>query len=203
MFVVGLTGGIGSGKTAVSDRFATLGITVVDADVVSREVVEPGTEALQQIQSHFGDSVLLADGHLDRAQLRSLIFSQPEQKAWLESLLHPLIGTEVHRQLEAAQSPYVIFVSPLLVESGQRAICNRLIVVDVPEAVQLARTVERDGNSEEQVQSIISSQASRQQRLEAATDVLENSGSLEQLYAAVDALHQVFLQNAGGEHDQA
>lgn len=196
MFVVGLTGGIGSGKTAVSDRFAQQGIEVVDADVVAREVVEPGTQALQQIQRHFGDTILQADGQLDRATLRSLVFSNPDEKSWLEKLLHPLIGAEVFRQLEAAQSRYVLFVSPLLVEAGQTAICDRVVVVDVPEAVQVQRTVARDGNSEEQVRSIMANQSERQRRLDAATDVIENTGTLEQLEESVLKLHRRFLQLA-------
>ncbi len=200
MFVVGLTGGIGSGKTAVSDRFAAQGIEIVDADLASRVVVEPGTQALRQIQRHFGDSVLLEDGQLDRAGLRSLVFSDPEQKAWLEKLLHPLIGAEIYRQLEAARSPYVMFVSPLLIEAGQAAICDRIVVVDVPEAVQLERTMQRDQNSEEQVRNIISSQADRRQRLDAATDVIENTGSLQDLDRHVAELHQRFVQLAR-EHD--
>lgn len=196
MFVVGLTGGIGSGKTAVSDRFAQQGIEVVDADVVAREVVEPGTQALQQIQRHFGDTILQADGQLDRATLRSLVFSNPDEKSWLEKLLHPLIGAEVFRQLEAAQSRYVLFVSPLLVEAGQTAICDRVVVVDVPEAVQVQRTVARDGNSEEQVRSIMANQSERQRRLDAATDVIENTGTLVQLEESVLKLHRRFLQLA-------
>ena len=193
MFVVGLTGGIGSGKTAVSDRFAAQGIDVVDADVVSRQVVEPGTQALRQIQRHFGDDILQADGRLDRASLRTLVFSNAEEKAWLEKLLHPLIGVEIFRQLEAARSPYVLFVSPLLVEAGQISLCDRVIVVDAPEAVRLDRTTQRDNNTVAQVKNIMTTQLSRQQRLESATDVIDNSGSLEQLDQRVDELHRAFL----------
>ena len=193
MFVVGLTGGIGSGKTAVSDRFAAQGIDVVDADVVSRQVVEPGTQALRQIQRHFGDDILQADGRLDRASLRTLVFSNAEEKAWLEKLLHPLIGVEIFRQLEAARSPYVLFVSPLLVEAGQISLCDRVIVVDAPEAVRLDRTTQRDNNTVAQVKNIMTTQLSRQQRLESATDVIDNSGSLEQLDHRVDELHRALL----------
>lgn len=196
MFVVGLTGGIGSGKTAVSDRFAARGIDVVDADVVSRQVVEPGTQALQQIQRHFGDDILQADGQLDRARLRQLVFSNSDEKTWLEKLLHPLMGVELFRQLETAASPYVLFVSPLLVEAGQIALCDRVIVVDAPESVQLDRTTQRDNNTPEQVKNIMTAQLSRQQRLKSATDVIDNSGSLEQLDLRVAELHQDFLQLA-------
>lgn len=197
MYVVGLTGGIGSGKTAVSDQLASKGIVVVDADMVSRQVVEPGTQSLQQIRRRFGDDILQDDGTLDRAKLRSVIFADAEAKSWLEKLLHPQIGTEVYRQLEAARSPYVLFVSPLLIEAGQNAICDRIVVVDVPETIQLERTIDRDNNSEEQVRAIMASQSSRQHRLDAATDVIENSGSLQELERKVDALHKQLLQVAG------
>ena len=193
MFVVGLSGGIGSGKTAVSDRLKALGIDIVDADVVARQVVEPQTQALLQIQRHFGDDILQPDGQLDRAKLRALIFSHPEEKAWLEKLLHPLIGAEVFRQLENAHSPYALFVSPLLIEAGQTAFCDRVLIVDAPEASQLDRTTVRDNNSVEQIKNIMNTQLSRQQRLEYATDVIDNSGSLQQLDQAVTALHHKFL----------
>lgn len=196
MFVVGVTGGIGSGKTAVTNAFAALGITIVDADLASRIVVEPGTEALAQIGRHFGADILQADDTLNRARLRTVIFSDPEQKRWLEQLLHPLIGAEIRRQLDTAASPYVIFVSPLLIEAGQRRFCDRILVVDVPEELQLQRTITRDNNDAEQVKRIIASQASRAQRLEQADDVIENSGSLEQLEIGVARLHRQYLQMA-------
>lgn len=196
MFVVGVTGGIGSGKTAVTDAFAEYGIDVIDADVASRIVVEPGTEALARIAEHFGPAILQSDGSLDRAALRRVIFADPAAKRWLEQLLHPLIGAEIRRQLEAARSPYTIFVSPLLVESGQRQLCDRLLVVDVPESVQLERTMARDSNDAEQVRRIIASQADRQQRLAAADDVIENTGTLDELRARVAELHHVYLELA-------
>jgi len=196
MFVVGLTGGIGSGKTAVSDRFAALGIDVVDADLVSRQVVEPGTQALQQIQRHFGDDILQANGELDRARLRQRVFSNSEEKTWLEKLLHPLMGVRIFQQLESAASAYALFVSPLLVEAGQIALCDRVIVVDAPESAQLDRTTQRDNNTAEQIKNIMTAQLSRQQRLKSATDVIDNSGSLEQLDIRVAELHQCFLQLA-------
>ncbi|HEY9034982.1 MAG TPA: dephospho-CoA kinase, partial [Pseudomonadales bacterium] len=159
MYIVGLTGGIGSGKTAVSDRFQQKGITIVDADLCSRVVVEKGRPALDAIRQHFGDSILTASGELDRAALRQRIFADPDEKAWLEQLLHPLIAEETFRQLESAQSPYVMLVSPLLIESGQDALCDRVLVVDVPESVQLSRTMQRDDNDEQQVRRIMQSQA--------------------------------------------
>jgi dephospho-CoA kinase len=193
MFVVGLTGGIGSGKTAVSNRFAALGIDIVDADVVAREVVEPGTSALAQIREHFGADILQADGQLDRAKLRSVVFADAQAKRWLEQLLHPLIAAEVSRQLQAAASPYALFVSPLLIEAGQIDFCDRVVVVDAPEVAQLSRTTARDNNTEAQVKSIMGAQLSRNERLASASDVIDNSGSLEQLDQAVDALHHTFL----------
>jgi dephospho-CoA kinase len=196
MFVVGVTGGIGSGKTAVTNGFQALGIEIVDADVASRVVVEPGTDALQRIAEHFGADILQADGTLDRAALRKIIFQDPAAKRWLEQLLHPLIRSEIQRQLRDATSPYVILVSPLLVEAEQHLFCDRILVVDVPEEIQLQRTVVRDNNDPDQVRRIIASQASRAQRLEHADDVIENDGSLEQLRAKVERLHERYLQLA-------
>jgi dephospho-CoA kinase len=196
MFVVGVTGGIGSGKTAATNCFQALGIDIVDADLASRVVVEPGTDALQQIAEHFGPQILQPDGTLDRAALRRIVFQEPAAKQWLERLLHPLIGREIQRQLQAAASPYVILVSPLLVEAHQNLFCNRILVVDVPEDTQLQRTVIRDNNDPEQVRRIIASQASRAQRLQQADDILENNGSLEQLHTQVEDLHQRYLKLA-------
>ena len=199
MFVVGLTGGIGSGKTAASDRFASHGITVVDGDVVARQVVEPGTEALRKIIAKFGPGILQANGELDRASLREWVFSQPDDRLWLEALLHPLIGQEVIAQLNAASSPYAVLVSPLLVDAGQTALCDRVLVVDVPEQVQIERTCRRDDNSEELVKQIIATQTSRERRLAAATEVLDNTGTLEDLQRRVDELHERYLQLASAK----
>ncbi|WP_373097565.1 dephospho-CoA kinase [Zhongshania sp.] len=198
-FIVGLTGGIGSGKTAASDRFANLGIGIVDADVISREVVELGSPALQKIAAHFGDSHLLGDGQLNRAALRQTIFADPAAKQWLESLLHPLIASETLRQLQSIESAYALFVSPLLVESQQKAMCDRLIVVDVPESLQLSRTMARDYNEQAQVERIIASQATRQTRLDAASDVIDNTLGLPQLDLRVSELHQQFLKLAAAK----
>lgn len=196
MFIVGLTGGIGSGKTAVSDRFSAKGITIVDADLCSRVVVEPGKPALKAIIEHFGEEIATSEGTLDRAALRQRVFSNPEEKKWLESLLHPLIAEQVWRELEAAKTPYVMLVSPLLVESRQNLICDRVLVVDVPEETQIARTTVRDNNSAEQVGNIIKTQASRTQRLQLATDVIENIHGLDYLDQQVELLHQQFLELA-------
>lgn len=193
-FVVGVTGGIGSGKTAVSDRFAELGIVVVDADVASRVIVEPGRPALAKIAEHFSSDILQTDGTLDRAKLRTAVFKDPAERKWLEALTHPLIREEILSGLRNATSPYALLVSPLLVESGQNQLTHRVLVVDVPEELQLQRTVNRDNNSPDQVKAIMAAQASRQQRLDSADDVIVNDGSLEQLHQQVDTLHQKYLE---------
>lgn len=195
--IIGITGGIGSGKTAVTDRFARQGITVVDADLAARIVVEPGTPALAAIARRFGSEVLQGDGSLDRATLRRIVFADPAQRKWLEQLTHPLIGEEIQRQLAASRSPYTLLSSPLLLESAtQRDLATLVVVVDVPEAMQLARTVQRDNNDEDQVKRIMAAQLPRQQRLAGADIVIDNSGSLEALDAVVAELHKEFLQRA-------
>lgn len=196
MFVVGVTGGIGSGKTAATDAFSTLGIVIVDADIASRKVVEPGSDALRKIAEHFGAQILRNDGSLDRAALRHIIFANTAEKTWLEQLLHPLIATEVQHQLQAATSPYVVFVSPLLIESRQSDFCDRVLVIDAPEEVQLQRTMQRDNNNAEQVQRIIASQATRAYRLQHADDVIANTGSFEHLTQQVAQLHARYSQLA-------
>jgi len=196
MFVVGVTGGIGSGKTAATDAFAALGIAIVDADIASRKVVEPGSAALRQIAAHFGAQILRSDGALNRAALRHIIFANTAEKNWLEQLLHPLIATEIQHQLQTATSPYVVFVSPLLTESNQHELCDRILVIDAPEELQLQRTMQRDNNDAAQVQRIIASQASREFRLQHADDVIANTGSLEYLTQQVAALHARYLQLA-------
>ncbi|TNF32701.1 MAG: dephospho-CoA kinase [Gammaproteobacteria bacterium] len=196
-FIVGLTGGIGSGKTAASDHFATLGIDVVDADIIARQVVEPGTEALSRIVEHFGKDILQADGTLDRAALRQRVFSQPDEKRWLEQLLHPLIGDATLHALAATKSPYALFVSPLLFESGMQAICNRTLLIDAPEQAQLERTMVRDNNPAGQVKAIMASQTSRETRQAKADDVICNDGSLQDLHHKVEAMHARYLTLAG------
>lgn len=196
MLVIGLTGGIGSGKTAVSDRFAARGITVVDADLASRVVVEPGRPALDAIREHFGDAVIADDGTLDRAALRQRVFADAGERRWLEALLHPLIGDEIRAGLQAARSPYAILVSPLLLEAGQVELVDRVLVVDVPEALQVRRTAERDGNSEDQVRAIMAAQTDREARLARADDVIVNDGTLDELDASVEVLHQQYLTMA-------
>lgn len=201
--VVGLTGGIGSGKSAVSAMFEELGITVVDADVAARTVVEPGTPALASIAEHFGPAVIAADGTLDRAALRRIVFADPEQRRWLESVTHPAIGAEIRRGLEQATSPYAILVSPLLLEAKQHLLANRVLVVDVSEETQLARTMQRDANTEAQVKAIIATQIDRASRLARADDVISNEGAPEALREQVLALHARYLELAATMAAQA
>lgn len=195
--IIGITGGIGSGKSAVTDRFTQLGMTVVDADLAARVVVEPGRPALLAIAEHFGADILQADGSLDRTALRRIVFADPAQRQWLEQLTHPLIGEEIHAQLAASRSPYTILSSPLLLESSsQRELAELVVVVDVPEETQLARTIDRDANDEAQVRRIMAAQLPRAERLALADIVVDNSGSLEALNDIVGELHKEFLQRA-------
>ncbi len=196
MLVIGVTGGIGSGKTAATDRFQTLGIKVVDADLASRVVVEPGRPALKAIEEHFGSGVIAADGTLDRRALREIVFANPDERKWLERLTHPLIAQEIVQQIQSSTSPYTILASPLLLESGQSRMAQRVLVIDVPEAVQIARTANRDNTTEAGVKAIIAAQMKREDRLTKADDVIVNDQSLEALHAAVDKLHQHYLELA-------
>lgn len=191
--VVGVTGGIGSGKTAATDHFQRLGITVVDADLAARVIMEPGRPALAAVAARFGESILLPDGNLDRAALRALVFADPQQRSWLEQLTHPLIGEEIVAQLQAASSAYVILASPLLLETTQQDLCDCIVLIDVPPSVQVARTMARDNNDEEQVRRIMAAQMSRQQRRDQADEILDNSGSPAELQRRVEALHRELL----------
>lgn len=195
-FVVGITGGIGSGKSAVTDYLETKGITVVDADKVARVVVEPGTSGLAAIAEHFGSDILLPDGGLDRAALRKVVFDNPDERKALEGITHPRIREEIARQLSEASSPYVVLASPLLLESGQNSFANYVVVVDVPESVQLSRTMARDDNSEQLVKSIMAAQLDRKTRLSRADTSISNNSSLDELYARVDELHKDLLARA-------
>ena len=195
-FTVGITGGIGSGKSAVTERFERLGITVVDADLAARVIVEPGREALQQIAEHFGQEVIREDGTLDRAALRQRVFSRESERQWLEQLTHPLIGREIVDQLAAANSPYTILSSPLLLETSQRDLADCVVVVDVPEELQLQRTMQRDDNDAAQVKRIMAAQLQREERLQGADIVIDNSRSLEELDGVVQELHKEFLLRA-------
>jgi len=198
-WILGLTGGIGSGKSAVAQCFIELGIHVADADQAARWVVEPGQPALTQIAAHFGPELLQADGQLDRATLRQRIFQDPAERQWLEALLHPLINQALVRDLAGAQSPYAILVSPLLIEAGQYRLTQRLLVVDAPEQLQLQRALLRDQVSEQQIRAILKIQASRQERLRHADDVLTNDRDLHWLRAEVQRLHLFYLTLRGGQ----
>jgi dephospho-CoA kinase len=193
MYIIGLTGGIGSGKSAVAEGFRRLGIKVVDADIAARKVVEKGTPALAEIADHFGMQIVLADGSLDRAALRRVVFGNDSERVWLEKLLHPRIGEWLAAELAAATSPYAILESPLLLESTQHRMVRRTLVVDVPEEVQVERAAARDGNTAEQIRAIIARQMSREQRCARADDVIDNAGTLDGLVAPVAALHRRYL----------
>jgi dephospho-CoA kinase len=198
-WILGLTGGIGSGKSAVAQCFIDQGVHLVDADQAARWVVEPGRPALSKIVEHFGSDILQADGQLDRSALRTRIFASPDDRRWLETLLHPLIGQEIMQYLARAESPYAILVSPLLIESGQHKLTQRVLVVDAPEQLQIQRTIARDHSSEEQVQAILQAQASRTERLKHAHDVLLNDRDLPWLQAEVERLHNFYLTLRGGQ----
>lgn len=193
-YVVGIAGGIGSGKTAVSDRFRALGIIIADCDVAARRVVEPGAPALLAIVTRYGPGILQGDGTLNRAKLRERIFADAKERHWLNRLTHPRINRLVAEELATAASPYVVLVNPLMRDRDPRA--HRILVVDVPEAVQIARTVARDGVSLRQARATLASQTDRTTRLAFADDVIVNDGSLANLDAAVERLHARYLQLA-------
>jgi dephospho-CoA kinase len=194
---IGLTGGIASGKSTVTQRFGELGVPVIDADVASRTVVEPGKPGLAQVVARFGTGVLDADGQLDRSALRKLIFKDSSLRQALDAILHPLIRVEMERDAAQSEGPYVVMAIPLLVEggsAGKRA--DRVLVVDADETLQIQRLQARDGSSVEQARAILASQASRAARLAAADDVLLNTGTVAELRQAVDRLHEQYLQLA-------
>jgi len=200
---IGLTGGIASGKSTVAQRFAELGIAVIDADEAARAVVEPGTPGLSEVLKRFGSGVVAENGELDRRALRNLIFSDPGARRDLEAILHPLIRAHMDRSAQMAGGPYVVMVIPLLVESGSSGRVDRILAVDVDEAVQLQRVMERDGCSLEQARAILASQASRSARLAAANDVLLNTGTVTDLRQAVDHLHERYLRLAEAQRPGA
>ncbi|MBE0486650.1 dephospho-CoA kinase, partial [Marinobacter sp.] len=193
------TGGIGSGKSTVVRIFGDLGVHWVDADDVAREVVEPGTSALAAIAAHFGDDILLPDGGLDRAALRQRVFEDPAERTWLEGLLHPVIRQELIRQLSAEQAgsdyalPYVLLVSPLLLETDQKALVERVVVVDVPEEIQVERTMARDDNTRAQVERIMAAQMAREERRSRADACIDNNRPLANVERQVCELHNRFL----------
>lgn len=200
-YTIALTGGIGSGKSSIARQFAALGVDIIDADLIAREVVEPGTPALQAIEARYGAAILTEQGTLDRARLREIIFQTPEEKSWLNALLHPLINARTQQLIAAASSPYVLWVVPLLVENQLQHQADRVLVIDVDEATQIARTQQRDQLSLAQVQRILAAQATRQQRLACADDIIDNSGEPEDALPQVAELHQRYLGLAATKQD--
>jgi len=200
IWILGVAGGIGSGKTAATDYLKQLGVTVVDADVVAREIVVPGTPALAAIAAHFGPEAIIQQGEqagrLNRAWMRQCVFSDPSQRLALEAITHPAIRDALQQQLLAAPSAYAVLASPLLWESGQANLVQRTLLIDASEAIQMQRASQRDGVTPAQIEAIMKAQWSRAQRLARADDVIRNEGTLPELYAQIDALHQQYLELA-------
>ena len=195
-YTVALTGGIGSGKSTVADAFSHLGVNVIDAYIIARQVVEPGTPGLNAIAQRFGPQILNKDGTLNRRALREHIFAHAEDKNWLNALLHPQIQQETRRQMQLATSSYILWVVPLLVENRLSAKADRVLVVDVPKETQIARTMLRDRVSRQHAEHILAAQATREQRLAVADDVIENMGSPDAIASAVARLHAKYQQLA-------
>jgi dephospho-CoA kinase len=192
-YILGLTGGIGSGKSAATGILSQLGITIVDADIVAKEVVAVGSPALESIHAHFGDTILLASGALDRATLRERIFTDPTEKVWLEQLLHPIIRTVITQRLQAASSAYVVLSSPLLFETQQNDLVDSTLVIDCPEALQRQRAGARDDVSTEQIDQIMAVQLAREARNTHADEIIINTGSLVDLQCAITDYHHRLL----------
>ncbi len=194
MLKIGLTGGIASGKTAVSDHFSRLGVPIIDTDQISRELVEPGKPALAEIQKQLGDRFICTDGTLNRKLLREHVFNDADARKTLESILHPAIRQEVeHRLSELRNEPYAIVVVPLLTENGLTTMVDRILLVDIPEALQVRRVCDRDNISEQQAEMILAAQASRAERKAIADDIIENSGDLQALRQKIEKLHRQYL----------
>lgn len=194
MMVVGLTGSIGSGKTTVAQLFAQHGVPVIDADVLAREVTQPQTPAYQAIVERFGPNIVNADGSLDRGSLREIIFHQPEEKDWLEALLHPAILIRMREEIARLDTPYCLAVIPLLLETDAASFVQRILVVDVTEEKQIERAALRDKDTHESIKRIINTQVPRDQRLQRADDVIDNAGSKADLAHQVEMLHQKYLK---------
>jgi len=191
--LVGLTGGIGSGKTLVSDTFAKLGADIVDADLVAREVVAPGSDGLAAISEHFGPGVIDKGGELNRSALRELVFTDEQEKQWLNALLHPMIRAAMQTAINEISTPYGIVAVPLLIENSMQNMVDRIAVVDCPKALQLERALLRDGSSEKAIKGIMAAQVSREQRLAEADDVIDNSLAKASTISQVEQLHQKYL----------
>ncbi|WP_313131031.1 dephospho-CoA kinase [Pseudescherichia vulneris] len=195
-YTVALTGGIGSGKSTIANEFLKNGVSVVDADVIARQVVEPGAPALCAIAAHFGPETIQPDGTLNRRLLRERIFASPDDKRWLNALLHPLIHEETQRQIAGATSPYVLWVVPLLVENQLHTKADRVLVVDVSPETQISRTMARDGVTREHAEHILAAQATREARLAVADDVIDNNGAPDAVASDVARLHEAYLRYA-------
>ncbi len=201
MLTVGLTGGIGSGKSAVADMFSRLDVPVIDADVIAHQVVQPGTSALAEIVAVFGEQILSSNGALARSRLADIVFKNVEQKARLESIIHPRVRERIAAFKEEHQDKaYIIVVIPLLLESGQRDLVDRILVVDADETVRIERVRARDGRSVAQIRSIMKNQVDDRQRREAADDTVDNNGSLDELQQAVQKLHQQYTAFAAQDN---
>ena len=196
MLVVALTGGIGSGKSAVSSHLESLGVPVIDADVLAHQMVKPGSPALAEIQSTFGESLVDSRGQLNRAALREIVFHDPTQRKRLENILHPRIRHAMEAWLKQQSTPYVLLVIPLLFETGQESLADRILVVDCDESRQFERVANRDRLTTDQIEQILASQVDRRTRLNGADDVIENNGSLQDLLEATERLHQTYLRLA-------
>lgn len=192
-FAVGLTGGIGSGKTTISDLFAELGADVIDTDEIARDLSRKGQPAVRQIEKRFGPEVIAKDGSLDRDRMRELVFSDPDARTALQRILHPLIRAEVQRRIAASGKPYALVVVPLLVESRGYDFADRVLVVDCTEEQQIARVMQRSGLPRDQVEAIMATQANRKERLAAADDVINNDGAITALRSQVEKLHRRYL----------
>ena len=193
VLVIGLTGGIGSGKTVVSDRFARLGIPVIDTDLLARELVEPGQPALTEIMTEFGPDCLDDEGRLHRSRLREQVFADPAGRRRLEAILHPRIRALARERIARLTTPYCLLVIPLLAETGMTDLVDRVLVVDAPEEVQIRRVMARDGVTEAQARRILAAQADRSQRLALANEIVENAGDLAALDHQIAGLHQHYL----------
>jgi dephospho-CoA kinase len=198
MLVIGLTGGIGSGKSTVADAFAATGAPIIDTDLIARDLTAHGEPALREIQAAFGDSICRSDGQLDRAALRNLVFQDPAARHRLEAILHPKIRDRMLQRLNAVVAPYAILIIPLLLETGQDALVDRVLVVDVPESVQVQRVMRRNGLDEREVRAIIASQVDRSKRRARADDLIDNGGQPSDLGPQIDRLHRHYLSLSRG-----
>lgn len=194
-YIVALSGGIASGKSTIAHLFAQLGVPIIDADIIARQVVEVGTPALEQITQHFSQEILLENGELDRSQLREIIFNNDHERLWLNNLLHPIIAQETQKQFAKQTKPYVIWVVPLLIENNLHQLADRILMIDIPEALQLERLINRDRISESLAKKMIATQVCSTDRLAFADDIIVNDGDLVSLKIQVDNLHKQYLHN--------